>query len=153
MKKILPALLLLAGPALAQETQYHEPPAALRDLLLAPNTPRVSLAPDGSVLALLAVQDFPTIAELSQPELRLAGLRLNPRTNGPSRVSYAVGMQFKKLPSGAEMPVQGLPAQARISSPSWSPDNQHLAFALTDTARLEEFALYFDGDYFDLRPR
>jgi dipeptidyl aminopeptidase/acylaminoacyl peptidase len=134
MKKLFPVFFLLAAPAMAQETNYHEPPAAIRDLLLAAPTPRVSLASDGSVLAILAVQDFPTIAELSQPELRLAGLRLNPRTNGPSRVSYAVGMQFKKLPSGAETPVQGLPAQARISSPSWSPDNKHLAFALTTPA-------------------
>jgi dipeptidyl aminopeptidase/acylaminoacyl peptidase len=134
MKKILPALLLLAAPAMAQETQYHEPPAAIRDLLLAPPTPRVSLAGDGKTMAVLAVQDFPTIAELSQPELRLAGLRLNPRTNGPSRLSYAVGMSFKRLPSGAETPVQGLPAQARISSLNWSPDNQHLAFALTTPA-------------------
>ena len=85
-------------------------------------------------MAILAVQDFPTIAELAQPELRLAGLRLNPRTNGPSRVSYALGMSLKRLPGGAETPVQGLPAQARISSPSWSPDNQHVAFALTTPA-------------------
>ncbi|TDN35850.1 S9 family peptidase [Hymenobacter sp. UV11] len=134
MKKLLPVLLLLAAPAMAQETQYQQPPAAIRDLLLAPPTPRVSLAGDGSVLAILAVQDFPTIAELSQPELRLAGLRLNPRTNGQSRVSYAVGMQFKRLPGGAETPVRDLPAQARISSPSWSPDNQHLAFTLTTPA-------------------
>jgi dipeptidyl aminopeptidase/acylaminoacyl peptidase len=134
MKYFLPALLLLAAPAMAQETQYQQPPAALRDLLLAPPTPRVSLSGDGKLLAILAVQDFPTIAELSQPELRLAGLRLNPRTNGPSRVSYAVGMMLKRLPSGAETPVQGLPAQARISGLSWSPDNQHLAFALTTPA-------------------
>jgi dipeptidyl aminopeptidase/acylaminoacyl peptidase len=133
MKHLLPALALLVAPALAmaQETQYQQPPAAIRDLLLAPPTPRISLSGDGRTMAILAVQDFPTIAELSQPELRLAGLRLNPRTNGPSRVSYAVGMQFKQLPGGAEKPVQGLPAQARISSPSWSPDNQHVAFALT----------------------
>ncbi|QKG51669.1 S9 family peptidase [Hymenobacter sp. BRD67] len=134
MKKLFPVLLLLAAPAMAQETQYHEPPAAIRDLLLAPPTPRVSLSGDGSVLAILAVQDFPTIAELSQPELRLAGLRLNPRTNGPSRVSYAVGLQFKRLPAGAETPVQGLPVQARISNPSWSPDNKYLAFSLTTPA-------------------
>ncbi|WP_223648806.1 S9 family peptidase [Hymenobacter psoromatis] len=134
MQKLLPVLLLLVAPAMAQETQYQQPPAAIRDLLLAPPTPRVSLAGDGSVLAILAVQDFPTVAELSQPELRLAGLRLNPRTNGQSRVSYAVGMQFKRLPGGAETPVRDLPAQARISSPSWSPDNQHLAFTLTTPA-------------------
>ena len=134
MKKHVFWLLLLAAPAMAQETQYQQPPAALRDLLLAPPTPRVSLASSGQVLTILAVQDFPTIAELSQPELRLAGLRLNPRTNGPSRVSYAVGLAFKQLPSGAEKPVQGLPAQARISSPSWSPDSRYLAFALTTPA-------------------
>ena len=131
MKTLLPFLLLLAAPALAQETNYHEPPAALRDLLLAAPTPRVSLAGNGQTLAILAVQDFPSIAELSQPELRLAGLRLNPRTNGPSRVSYAVGLTFKQLPGGAEVPVRGLPAQARISGPSWSPDSRTLAFALT----------------------
>ncbi|NML63615.1 prolyl oligopeptidase family serine peptidase [Hymenobacter sp. RP-2-7] len=134
MKRLVPILLLLAAPAMAQETNYHEPPAALRDLLLAPPTPRVSLAGNGQTLAILAVQDFPTVAELSQPELRLAGLRLNPRTNGPSRASYAVGLSFKQLPGGAEKPVTGLPAQARISSPSWSPDSRTLAFALTTPA-------------------
>jgi dipeptidyl aminopeptidase/acylaminoacyl peptidase len=136
MKYLFPALVMLAATTLAQaqETQYQQPPAAIRDLLLAPPTPRVSVSGDGQVMVIMAVQDFPTIAELSQPELRLAGLRLNPRTNGPSRVSYAVGMQFKRLPSGAETPVQGLPAQARISNPSWSPDNKYLAFSLTTPA-------------------
>jgi dipeptidyl aminopeptidase/acylaminoacyl peptidase len=136
MKYIFPALVMLAATTLAQgqDFQYQQPPAAIRDLLLAPPTPRVSVSGNGQYMAILAVQDFPTIAELSQPELRLAGLRLNPRTNGPSRVSYAVGMQFKRLPSGAETPVQGLPAQARISNPSWSPDNKYLAFSLTTPA-------------------
>ncbi|MFD1468709.1 alpha/beta hydrolase family protein [Hymenobacter caeli] len=133
MQKLLPTLLLLGTAALAQaqEFKYQTPPAAIRDLLLAPPTPRVSPASNGQYLALLAVQDFPTVAELAQPELRLAGLRLNPRTNGPSRVSYAVDMKLKKLPNGPEVPVSGLPAQARISGLSWSPDNAHLAFALT----------------------
>ncbi|MEJ7663744.1 MAG: hypothetical protein WKG07_31545 [Hymenobacter sp.] len=108
-------LLPLAAPAMAQETNYQQPPAALRDLLLAPPTPRVSLAGDGSVLAILAVQDFPTIAELSQPELRLAGLRLNPRTNGPSRVSYAVGMQLK-APARRRGNARAGPARARPAS-------------------------------------
>jgi dipeptidyl aminopeptidase/acylaminoacyl peptidase len=134
MKKLLfsatLALATVAG-AQAQEFQYQTPPKALQDLLLAPPTSRVSLSSDGRVMALLQVQDFPTIAELSQPELRLAGLRLNPRTNGQSRVSYAVGIKLKTLPNGAEIDVKGLPAQARISSVSWSPDNKTMAFALT----------------------
>ncbi len=133
MKKLLlsTTLLLAAAASQAQDFKYQTPPKAIQDLLLAPPTPRLSLAADGRTLALLPVQDFPTVAELSQPELRLAGLRFNPRTNGPSRVSYAVGIKLKKLPGGAEIDVKGLPAQARISSPSWSPDNKTLAFALT----------------------
>ena len=133
MKKIVLSATLLLGFAAtqAQDFKYQTPPQAIQDVLLAPPTPRVSLASDGRTLALLQVQDFPTVAELSQPELRLAGLRFNPRTNGPSRVSYAVGIKLKKLPNGPETDVKGLPAQARISSVIWSPDNKTMAFALT----------------------
>ena len=133
MKTLLTSasLLLATAGVQAQEFQYQTPPKAIQDLLLAPPTPRVSLSSDGRTLALLQVQDFPTVAELAQPELRLAGLRFNPRTNGPSRVSYAVGLKLKKLPNGAEVDVKGLPAQARISEVSWSPDNKTVAFALT----------------------
>ena len=109
-KPLLSATFLLstAAVAQAQEFNYQTPPQAIQDLLLAPPTPRVSLASDGRTLALLAVQDFPIVAELAQPELRLAGLRFNPRTNGPSRVSYAVGIKLKKLPNGPETDVKGL---------------------------------------------
>ena len=98
MKKLfLSTTFLLSTAAVqAQDFKYQTPPQGIQDLLLAPPTPRVSLASDGRTLALLQVQDFPTVAELSQPELRLAGLRFNPRTNGPSRVSYAVGIKLKK---------------------------------------------------------
>ena len=130
-KQLLTAALLLAAAAQGQDFQYQAPPQAIQDLLLAPPTPRISLASDGRTLALLQVQDFPTVAELAQPELRLAGLRFNPRTNGPSRVSYAVGIRLKKLPNGPETDVKGLPAQARISGVSWSPDDKTMAFALT----------------------
>ncbi|WP_046244169.1 S9 family peptidase [Hymenobacter terrenus] len=133
MKKLLlsATLLLAAAVSQAQDVQYKTPPKAIQDLLLAPPTPRVSLSSDGRIMALLQVQDFPTVAELAQPELRLAGLRFNPRTNGPSRVSYAVGIKLKKLPNGVETEVKGLPAQARISGVNWSPDNKTMAFALT----------------------
>jgi hypothetical protein len=47
---------------------------------------------------------------------------MNPRTNGQSRVSYAVGIKLKTLPNGAEIDVKGLlgpgPHQQRVS---WSP--------------------------------
>ena len=128
------ALCLSALAAQAQEATYQTPPKAIVDLVDAPATPRVSLSSDGKWMVLMPVQDLPSIAELSQPELRIAGLRLNPRTNGPSRVSYSTGLTLKRIGASQETPVQGLPKAAKISEVSWAPDNTKLAFALTTDA-------------------
>ncbi|OUJ73056.1 alpha/beta hydrolase family protein [Hymenobacter crusticola] len=128
------ALWLSALAAQAQEATYQTPPKIIADLVDAPATPRLSLSSDGKWMVLMPVQDLPSIAELSQPELRMAGLRLNPRTNGPSRVSYSTGLTLKRIGDTKETPVQGLPKAAKISEVSWSPDNTKLAFALTTDA-------------------
>ncbi|SMB87976.1 glutamyl peptidase. Serine peptidase. MEROPS family S09D [Hymenobacter roseosalivarius DSM 11622] len=136
MKKLflLGSLLAIHWTVPAQDLTYQMPPKAIVDLVDAPVTPRVSIAADGKWLLLLDVQDLPSIADLSQPELRMAGLRLNPRTNGPSRVSYSTSLKLKRLAGGAEIPVKGLPTPAKISEVSWSPDDSKVAFALTTEA-------------------
>ena len=62
---------------------YRVPPAPIAALIDAPELPDVALSPDRRWLLLLERPALPPIAELAEPELRLAGLRLNPRTNGP----------------------------------------------------------------------
>ncbi|GGF14550.1 alpha/beta hydrolase family protein [Hymenobacter cavernae] len=128
------ALWLATLAAQAQDATYQTPPKLIADLVDAPATPRMSLSSDGKWMVLMPVQDLPSIAELSQPELRIAGLRLNPRTNGQSRVSYSTALTLKHLGDNKETPVQGLPTPAKISEVSWSPDNTKLAFALTTDA-------------------
>ncbi|WP_240935516.1 hypothetical protein [Hymenobacter sp. HDW8] len=118
----------------AQDLTYQTPSKAIADLVDAPITPRVSIASDGKWMLLMDVQDLPTIADLSQPELRIAGLRLNPRTNGPSRVSYSTALKLKRLSGGAEIAVKGIPNPAKISEVSWSPDDSKIAFAITTEA-------------------
>jgi dipeptidyl aminopeptidase/acylaminoacyl peptidase len=135
MKQLLLAgLLSLSAVAQAQDVTYRTPPRAIADLVDAPLTPRVSLSSDGKWLALLAVQAMPTIAELSQPELRLAGLRINPRLNAPSRVSYATGLMLRRLEDGKDMAVLNLPAQPLITDVVWSPDNSKLAMTIATTS-------------------
>ena len=139
MKQALLLLALsLAGLAgQAQDLPYQLPPKAIAALAETPPTPRVSVSPNGQWLLQLDVQDMPTIADLSQPELRLAGLRINPRTNGPSRVTYATTLRLRRLPDGKELLVQGLPATARISEVNWSPDNTKIAFTHTTGSHIE----------------
>ena len=64
------------------DLEYQVPPKAIEDLVNAPQTPAVSVNPTNDWLVLLERPGYPTIEELAQPELRLAGIRINPRING-----------------------------------------------------------------------
>ncbi|WP_460612999.1 S9 family peptidase [Hymenobacter seoulensis] len=123
--------------ATAQDLPYQTPPKAIVTLAEAAPTPRISFASNGQWMLLMDVRDMPSIAEVSQPELRLAGLRINPRTNGPSRVAYASTLRLRKLPDGKELLIQGVPANARISDVQWSPDNTKVAFTHTTNNHVE----------------
>lgn len=114
--------------ALAEENGYRQPPHAIMDLVDAPPTPLVSVSPVQTHLLIMSLPSFPSIAELAQPELRLAGLRINPKTFAPSRSSYFIKLALKKLPDGKESEITGLPDQVRIRNVQWSPDGQKIAF-------------------------
>ena len=74
-------------------------------------------------------------------DVRLAGSRINPKTNGPHRASGLPGtgiysITLKKIADGAETPVK-VPPQARISNVKFSPDGSHLAFLQTKDDAIE----------------
>ncbi len=116
----------LAGAAL----DYQMPPQVLADIIDAPPTPSVYLSPDKAWLLLLERPGYPSIEEVAQPEMRLAGLRINPRSNGPSRARNLSGLSFQRLNDGKIVPVTGFPEGAYITGPSWSPDGQRIAFVI-----------------------
>jgi dipeptidyl aminopeptidase/acylaminoacyl peptidase len=107
---------------------YMMPPQAMIDLIDAPLTPEVSVGRDRRCMLLMQPADLVPITELAQPELRLAGLRLNPRTNGPSRGSYFTRLTLQRIFEGRDTVITGLPAEPRIRSVHWSPDGQRVAF-------------------------
>ena len=85
-------LLLVPVFSFSQEDiTYKTPPKEIMDLVLAPPTPGVSIDEKGEWMLLLERSDLPDIEELAEPELRIAGLRINPENFGPSRSSYITG--------------------------------------------------------------
>jgi hypothetical protein len=126
-KKILFLFVALVLPLnLLAQSAYRQPPKEVMDVLNAPASPTTSVSPARDKFALLQPLRYPPISELSQPMLRLAGLRINPNTNGAHRQPYFVGVTLKNIADGKETPVQ-LPANAQIISPSWSADGRYIA--------------------------
>ena len=118
-------------------TGYQVPPREIADLVNAPQTPAVTVNARGDWMLLMERPGYISIEELAQPELRLAGLRINPRTNGPSRGSNFVNLKIKSVQGDQERQIQGLPAHPLIQNVSWSPDGQKIAFTLMKDQGLE----------------
>jgi len=141
-RAIVLALLVIAPALTAQEAQkYILPPPNIVAAFDAEPLPQTVLSPNKQVVALIKARSYPTIAELAQPMLRLAGERVNPKTNGPHRASGLPGtgiysITLKKISDGAEAAVT-MPPQARVSHVKFSPDGSRLAFLNTKEGAIE----------------
>ena len=129
---LLLGLLLLISSAVSAQTSYQTPPASIADLVNAPSTPAVTFSKDGSFMLLLERTESPSIEDLAQPELRIAGLRINPSTTGPSRAGGYTNLKIKKTATGEEIQVTGLPSPAKMSGFTFSLDERYLAFTQTE---------------------
>lgn len=142
MKKFL-FFFLWSVVAFAQDNGYQLPPKPLADLVMATPTPTVSVDGKGTWMLLMGRNTATTtIAELSEPEYRIAGLRLNPATNGPSRAVYTNSLTLRKVAGSAEdVAVKGLPEKPKLSYIQWSPDDSKIAFTNTTDSKLELYVL------------
>lgn len=134
MKKFIFFLLLLftVGSLYAQvNLDYQKPPKEILDLVDVPRAPSVVMNTNGDTMLLLYRDSYKTIATLSEEELRLGGLRINPKTNIGSRTTYFNNVKIKGVNNGPERQVMGLPADAKISNFSWSPDESKMAITNT----------------------
>ncbi len=135
MRRLLVALILCVP--LSVYGQYQMPPKAIADVVDAPPSPQASVSPDGNWLVLMQQPPLLTIADLSQPELKLAGIRFNPETHDQPRQMYNASLALMKVTGGQSRPVSGLPASPRIRFVTWSPDSQHIAFTLSARSGVE----------------
>jgi dipeptidyl aminopeptidase/acylaminoacyl peptidase len=116
---------------------YQTPPKDITDLVLARPTPGVLIDSKGQWMILMDRSDFPTVEDLAQPELRIAGLRINPRNFGPSRGAYSMGFQLKHIPSKKLHSISGLPENLKANNIQWSPDEQKFSFTNISNNRID----------------
>lgn len=140
MRKILITLVLALSCLLAgaqDNNGYMLPPESIVSLVDAPQTPSVMLSPDNQLMLMLYRPGLPSIADLSQPELRLAGIRFDPSTNGPSRSQGVIRITAMKIDSTVVGELRGLPSDPRLGGVSWSHDSKRFAFTNTTDSSIE----------------
>ncbi|KAH7837172.1 hypothetical protein Vadar_010513 [Vaccinium darrowii] len=117
---------------------YRLPPKELIDIVDAPPLPALSFSPQRDKILFLKRRSLPTLSELARPEEKLAGIRIDGKSNTRSRMSFYAGIGIHQLLDdgtlGPETEVQGLPDGAKLNFVTWSNDGKHLSFSV----RLDE---------------
>ena len=143
MKKLFClSLLFISLFSMAQESaSYKLPPKEIADLLLAKPTPMVSIDHLGEWMLVIERESYPTVEELGQPELRVAGLRLNPNNYSPSRQNFINNLKLKHIADGKEFAIAGIPAGALISNTEWSPSEKKISFTNTTAGKVDLYVI------------
>ena len=143
-------LFLFPSRGFSQENQssqeiYRLPPKGIVDIADAPVTPAVRISPDGKWMLIMNYYTLQTIAELSMPELRLGGLRINPGNNSSSRNTYFYNIILKKISDGTEQKFSGIPEHVNFDNVKWSPDSNHIAFLVHNEKTIELWVADVNG--------
>ncbi len=109
---------------------YQRPPKEITDVLDVGPTPGISISPTREFLLLIERSNYPPIEDLAAPMLKLAGLRINPQTNGPHLAPRSTGLILQSIVTDKKRRMD-MPEGANIGFQGWSPDGQQFAFTVT----------------------
>jgi dipeptidyl aminopeptidase/acylaminoacyl peptidase len=129
-------LFALFAALAAGQDAYKRAPEAIRQILDAAPLPNLSVNPSGTHALLLDRELYPPIARVAQPMLRLAGHRINPRTNGPHLAPGSPGVTMVNLSTLQKTRI-AFPAGTRVSPPDWNPAGDRFAAAVEFEDRIE----------------
>ena len=140
---IFTLLFLFSGISVKAQDDggYKMPPKAIADMLLAKPTPGVSVDDKGEWMLFTESSSYPSVEELARPELKIAGLRINPNNFAPSRQNFINNLFLRNIASGKDLKITGLPSPLFAGSISWSPDDKKIAFTQTTTSRVDLYVI------------
>ena len=121
--------------------EYKTPPVAITNLATAKPSPGVSINDKGDWMLIIERSAMPTVEELAQPELRIAGLRINPNNFSPSRTTNAVGLLVNEIKTGQDFQITGLPTNLKAGNFQWSPNDDKIAFTQTNTDNIDLYLI------------
>jgi len=131
LKKILSftALITFSMSMYAQENiTYQKPSEEILTLADFEMAPAISMNSTKDQAILVYRNTYKTLDDLNQEEMRLGGLRINPKTSISSTMTFYTKIKVKNLLTQMETEVKNLPQSAKITYLTWSPDEKKIAF-------------------------
>lgn len=116
--------------------EYKRPSADIVSMLEASPFPQSSVSPDGRWMMLIERAGMPSIADMAQPMYRLAGTRINPRTNSQFQPLGANKLILVDLTSNRMRNIWS-PPNPKMAYASWSPDGKKVAYTSQSDTGLE----------------
>ena len=144
MKKLpfIAALVAVLTTVFAQDNlTYQKPPREILELVDYDRAPQIIMDSKKEMMVFLYRNTYKSLDDLNQDELRLGGLRINPKTNISSTITYINNLKVRKLLDQTEIQVKGLPVEPKIANLNWSPDEKQIAFTHTSGNAVELWIL------------
>ncbi len=136
------AAILMANLVDAQQKlKYQSPHDDIMVLADADLAPAIRINTAGTKALLLNRSNYKSIEELSETEMRLAGLRINPQTNISSRARYYYSFKILDIENNKEIEVRGLKQRMRLTNFTWSNKQSKVAFTNTTDKGVELWIL------------
>lgn len=120
---------------------YQLPPSEILELADYTPAPFISLDMRYEYIVYFYQNAYKTLDDLMQPEMRLAGRRINPVAHISTSTEYSTNIKVGKVDSTEIVQVQGLPENARLANLTFSPDERYMAFTHTAKTGLELWIL------------
>ena len=127
-----------------ENVTYQKPPKEILELVDIQRAPSISIDSKNENILFTYRKMYKNLEDLSQDEMRLGGLRINPKTNISSSVTYVNDLKLRKFKATVLTNVSGLPSNPKIANISWSPNEKFIAFTHTSDKGLELWLLDVD---------
>ena len=139
LKTTLPILFCFSIIKSQENYIYQRPPNEILELVDVSLPPRVLIDENKKFMVHLFRDSYKSIIELSNPEIKLAGLRLNPNSNSRSRTNYYNNVMISKMDQidKSAKQIKGLPKNPKLANIKWSPDQTKIAMTNTKEEGVE----------------
>ncbi len=111
------------------DAYWKQPPREILDVLHAPSLPWVFTAPTGQTMLLADPLSYPALADFGATKHPLAGMKVDPRTNGYHGRTGALRPRVVSVSGGEPIPLV-LPEDLELSDVRWSADGQRFALVV-----------------------